>query len=227
VGPEPVLLPRPRSLEQAPGGRRVPDRPAQERLDPALHPQGYRLEVDDGGVRIVGADDAGLRHGRATLAQLRHSTATPGTPGTPGTRGTPGTPGTPGTGTLPACRIDDWPDFAVRGVMLDVSRDRVPTLDTLYALVDRMAAWKLNQLQLYMEHTFAYAGHEEVWRHADPYTADDLHALEAYGRARGSSSWPTRTRSAISSAGSATTATDRSPSPPTASIGSSGSTGRR
>jgi hypothetical protein len=174
-----VLLPRPRSLEAAPDGRRVPDRPAQEQLDPALHPQGYRLEVDDDAVRIVGADDAGLRHGRATLAQLRHTATAPGTPGAPGASGAPG------TGTLPACRIDDWPDFAVRGVMLDVSRDRVPTLATLYALVDRMAAWKLNQLQLYMEHTFAYAGHEEVWRNADPFTADDLHALEAYAGARG------------------------------------------
>jgi hypothetical protein len=69
--------------------------------------------------------------------------------------------------------------------MLDVARDRVPTLETLFALVDRLAGWKLNQLQLYMEHTFAYAGHEEVWRHADPYTADDLHAIDEHCRSRG------------------------------------------
>ncbi|HTZ10709.1 MAG TPA: family 20 glycosylhydrolase, partial [Acidimicrobiales bacterium] len=94
-------------------------------------------------------------------------------------------PGEGGGGTVPACRIEDWPDFAVRGVMLDVARDRVPTLATLTALVDRLASWKLNQLQLYMEHTYAYAGHEEVWRHADPLTADDLHRLDAHCRAAG------------------------------------------
>ena len=54
--------------------------------------------------------------------------------------------------------------------MLDISRDKVPTMPTLFALVDRLAEWKINQLQLYIEHTFAYRGHEEVWRNADPMT---------------------------------------------------------
>jgi len=166
----PLLLPRPRSFEAAPGAPRVPDRVPVESLDAGLPAQGYRLEVDGRAVRVVGADDAGLRHGRATLAQLRHRANAPG--------------GRP-DGALPACRIVDWPDFAVRGVMLDVSRDRVPTLDTVTALVDRLAGWKVNQLQLYMEHTFAYAGHEEVWRRADPFTADDLHTLDAHCRWRG------------------------------------------
>jgi hypothetical protein len=33
--------------------------------------------------------------------------------------------------------------------MLDVSRDRVPTMATLFHLVDLLAEWKINQLQLY------------------------------------------------------------------------------
>ncbi len=119
----------------------------------------------DSGIRLTAADDAGARHGRATLAQLRRHD--------------------PDHHTLPACRILDWPDFAVRGVMLDVARDRVPTIEWLSALVDRLAGWKLNQLQLYTEHTFAYVGHEDVWRHASPYSADDLRAIEAHCRARG------------------------------------------
>jgi hypothetical protein len=48
-----------------------------------------------------------------------------------------------------------------------------------------LAGWKLNQLQLYTEHTFAYVGHDEVWRDADPYTADDLRAIDAHCRSRG------------------------------------------
>ncbi len=69
--------------------------------------------------------------------------------------------------------------------MLDIARDRVPTLESLFALVDRLSSWKLNQLQLYTEHTFAYVGHEEVWRHADPYTPDDLRAIDAHCRRSG------------------------------------------
>jgi hypothetical protein len=154
----------------APGGRRVPDTPVVEDIDGALPPQGYRLEVADDAVRLTAADDDGRRHGRATLAQLRH---------------TANAPHGRADGRLPACRIEDWPDLAVRGVMIDVSRDRVPTVATLRALVDRLAGWKMNQLQLYMEHTFAYPGHEDVWRHADPYTVDDLQALETHCRTRG------------------------------------------
>ena len=37
--------------------------------------------------------------------------------------------------------------------MLDISRDKVPTMATLFHLIDRLAGWKINQLQLYIEHT--------------------------------------------------------------------------
>ncbi len=149
----------------APDGGRVADSAVTETRDQTLRVEGYHLEVADDGIRLTAADDAGARHGRATLDQLRR-TDTDG-------------------GTVPACRILDWPDFAVRGVMLDVARDRVPTLESLFALVDRLAGWKLNQLQLYTEHTFAYAGHEEVWRRASPYTADDIRAIDSHCRSRG------------------------------------------
>ena len=80
--------------------------------------------------------------------------------------------------------IVDWPDYAHRGVMLDITRDRVPTMQTLYALVDLLASLKLNQLQLYTEHTFAYAGHDIVWQDASPMTGEEVLLLDAYCRDR-------------------------------------------
>ena len=41
--------------------------------------------------------------------------------------------------------------------MLDISRNKVPTMATLYSLVDLLAGLKINHLQLYTEHTFAYS----------------------------------------------------------------------
>jgi hypothetical protein len=155
----------------------VTDGPVTETRDRALPAEGYRLELGDAGILLTAADDAGARHGRATLAQLRHGATMDRDAGRSGDGD--------GERTLPACVIDDWPDFGVRGVMLDVARDRVPTLESLFALVDRLAGWKLNQIQLYMEHTFAYAGHDEVWREASPYTADDLRAIDLHCRSRG------------------------------------------
>jgi hypothetical protein len=81
--------------------------------------------------------------------------------------------------------LRDHPDVAVRGYMLDVSRDRVPTRATLERLVGILATARLNHLQLYVEHTFAYRDHEEVWRDASPLTPDDLRWLDDLCAAHG------------------------------------------
>lgn len=81
---------------------------------------------------------------------------------------------TPAPTYLPCFTITDWPDFKARGVMLDISRTKVPSMDTLLSLIEQLAALKYNQLQLYTEHTFAFSNHEQVWRDASPYTAADI-----------------------------------------------------
>ena len=125
-------------------------------------PQSYRLEVVPGRVSAEAQDRAGLFYAAVTLVQLMRLSAC----------------------RLPECRIEDAPDFPVRGVMLDISRDKVPTLETLLRLVDTLAGFKINQLQLYTEHTFAYREHAEVWQGASPMTAEEIRALDVYCRAR-------------------------------------------
>jgi hypothetical protein len=68
--------------------------------------------------------------------------------------------------------------------MIDVSRDKVPTLDTLKALIDRLAGWKFNQFQLYTEHTFAYRQHRQVWANASPLTGEEIMELDSFCRER-------------------------------------------
>ncbi len=70
--------------------------------------------------------------------------------------------------------------FETRGYMLDISRDRVPTMRTLRLIVDILARCRYNQFQLYTEHTFAYEGHESVWEEADPMTPQEIAKLQAY-----------------------------------------------
>ncbi len=75
--------------------------------------------------------------------------------------------------------------FEARGYMLDVSRDRIPTMRTLRLIVDILARCRYNQFQLYTEHAFAYAGHEAVWEEADPLTSAEIAKLQAYCQMQG------------------------------------------
>ena len=75
--------------------------------------------------------------------------------------------------------------FERRAYMLDVSRDRVPTQETLKWLVEVLAELGFNELQLYVEHTYAYSGHREVWEEASPLTAEELGWLDRVGQASG------------------------------------------
>lgn len=51
--------------------------------------------------------------------------------------------------SLPVGVINDSPEFALRGFMLDCGRKYIP-MDYLYALVDAMAYYKMNTLQLHL-----------------------------------------------------------------------------
>ena len=133
------------------------------------HPrEGYGLTIEPERVRVVASKGVGLNHGLRTLVQLL-STAEHHGAGL----------------ALPALAIEDSPVFERRGVMLDVSRDRVPRMDYLFMLVERLAEWKLNELQLYFEHAFAYRGHERVWRGVDPFTHDEIRSFDAHCKLHG------------------------------------------
>ena len=75
--------------------------------------------------------------------------------------------------------------FETRGYMLDISRDRIPTMRTLRLVVDILARCRYNQFQLYMEHSFAYGGHEQVWEDADPLVPAEIAKLQAYCEMQG------------------------------------------
>ena len=54
------------------------------------------------------------------------------------------------------------------------------TLSYLKQVADRMAYYKLNQLQLYVEHTYLFSGLSEMWRDETPLTAEEIRELDAY-----------------------------------------------
>lgn len=84
----------------------------------------------------------------------------------------------------PALRVTDWPSLRYRGLMLDVSRGKVPTLETLKQVVDVLSFYKGNVLQLYTEHTFQFPHHPRIGEGCGSLSGDDILELDAYARQR-------------------------------------------
>ncbi|ODN31070.1 beta-N-acetylhexosaminidase [Fervidobacterium thailandense] len=129
------------------------------RLDPfeVNEPQGYRLTIQDD-VEILARDREGAHYGLQTLKQILRQAGK----------------------DIPRLRINDFPDFPNRGVMLDISRDRIPKTDVLKELVEKLSELKINQLQLYTEHTFAYKNHRKVWEGFSPLTHEEIEELDKF-----------------------------------------------
>jgi hypothetical protein len=163
------LLPAPRSLRRLRGVYVLPQHQPQPvvmavRTNAAPpHPEGYALTITPAGVTVEFREPAGHRAALATLRQLLRGH---------GRR-------------LPCLQIRDWPDFARRGVMLDISRGRVPKLATLLEFAEQLADLKINELQLYTEHTFAYRQYQAVWQSWGALTAREIRVLDARCRELG------------------------------------------
>jgi hypothetical protein len=81
---------------------------------------------------------------------------------------------------IPCFDIIDSPDFDHRGFYHDVTRGKVPTLGTLKKLVEKLAHYKINELQLYIEHAFNFREIPELWIDKDPLTHAEIIELDQY-----------------------------------------------
>ena len=112
------LVPYPAQVVRGTGSVRVSAVAVE--TDAALAPEGYRLSVKPGGVKIASATSAGAFYARQTLRQLCDA-----------------------DGNAPCVEIEDAPSFGWRGVLLDESRHFFGK-ETVKRILDRMAAFKLN-----------------------------------------------------------------------------------
>lgn len=131
-------------------------------LKERLGAEAYELIIGENGISVMGGDDAGMLYGVQTLLQIIRQEGM----------------------SLPCLRIEDYPELPVRGWFYDATRGRIPTLDYLKEMADKCCFYKINQMHLYIEHTFLFDGFSEVWRDDTPLTAADILELDAYCRKR-------------------------------------------
>ena len=180
----PQLFPRPRELSLRGGFLPVPKAPhptavflknlpqsiaeAEAALDAkqttpcrieyteALGSESYYLEIATGGIHLKARDAAGVFYGAQTLRQIFEQNPE----------------------SLPCCEVLDSPDLPIRGFMLDISRCKIPTQNEFRQLIRALARLRVNQFQLYIEHSFAFPGHDDVWRDASPLTPAEIEQLD-------------------------------------------------
>lgn len=125
--------------------------------------EGYRLEIEPESITIHSREDAGKLYALQTLRQMLYLGELP---------------------SLPCVFIEDSPSFSTRGLLIDISRNRVPTRETLTLYLDLLLLLKYNQFHLYTEHTFAYSAHKRVWEGWSPLTAEDIRWLDREAQTR-------------------------------------------
>lgn len=130
--------------------------------DDTMKAQSYVLDITEDAIVLTG-DEAGLWHGMQTLLQILEQEGA----------------------CLSALHIEDAPAIVNRGYYFDCTRGRIPKLSWLKQLADRMAYYKLNQLQLYVEHSYLFRGMTELWRDDTPLTAEEIMEFDRYCAERG------------------------------------------
>ena len=118
--------------------------------------EGYTLVIEESKITIIAAGPAGTFYAIQTLRQILDNKE------------------------VPCLLIEDEPGFAYRGFYHDVTRGKVPKVETIKALIDTMAYYKMNSLQLYIEHTFPF---KELGNHIEKtgyLTPEEIKELDDY-----------------------------------------------
>ena len=120
--------------------------------------EAYRITITENEILIDALSPMAARNAFATLAQLS----------------------TQATGNLPCLIIEDYPSIPYRGVMLDVSRGKIPNRAKMEEVIRFLAFYKYNVLQLYMEDCYIIDSHPVLCRSNGYYTREEIQYLDAY-----------------------------------------------
>src|SRR5581483_10966260 len=126
-----------------------------------MPPQGYRMIVRGGAVRIEAADSDGVFYAMTTLAQLPQREN--------------------GQWIMPCVSIQDRPALRWRILSDDVSRGPLPTMKYFKERICTIAAFKMNGYSPYMEHVFV-SPTDRLPAPLDGITPAQLHELAIYAR---------------------------------------------
>ncbi len=133
------------------------ENPHIEFLKDKIPIEGYCLKITPKKIIIKASSDEGIYYAIKTLKQIKRNNS------------------------CACCEIEDSPDIKIRGVMIDISRSKVPTLSTLKSMVDLFSDLKYNHLELYVEgFSYEYSSFPELLKDNNYIKLSDYLELEKY-----------------------------------------------
>jgi hypothetical protein len=125
--------------------------------------EAYTIEVTSGGGQIHATSSAGLFYGVQTLCELIEGSGL--------------------EAKLPEVIVRDWPLFAYRGVMVDISHGAIPKEDEIKRQLDFLARWKTNEYYLYSEASIELEGYP-LLNPDGRLSQDEVRRIVSYARER-------------------------------------------
>ncbi len=118
----------------------------------------FKIEITENNLTVVSGGFRGFLYASSFLTQLLKQTGA----------------------SIPALRVHDFPDMRHRAYYLDQTRGRVLHMDELKKFVDKLAFYRYNELQIYIEHTYAFRHIEELWDDESCFTPEEIMELDDY-----------------------------------------------
>ena len=130
-----------------------------------LHPEGYVLHIENHHINIESCTSQGELWAIKTLKQIIKQYLD----------------------DIPNLHIEDEPVLNVRGFMLDVSRNKIPKLKTIFSYIDMLSDLKMNHFELYIEgFSYRYPSFpDDLYEGLEPLTESDFKKVDVYASKKG------------------------------------------
>lgn len=126
-----------------------------------MHAEAYELTIEHTGISVSTAGAAGLFYAVQSLRQLADQCG----------------------GFFPCLEIFDSPALDIRGVLLDIGRNKIPSLKTMFDLLDKFSSMRINHVEFYMEgYCYNYSNYAYLFSDDTPVTAEEFKALDDYAK---------------------------------------------
>ena len=126
-----------------------------------IQEEGYKILISDGVINIITSSNSGCYYGFKTLEQILNNDK------------------------INNLEIIDYPSIKTRGLMLDISRDKVASIDTIKQILDLMSDLKMNHFELYVEgFSFEFKDFKKYLLEDGYITISEFKELEEYANNR-------------------------------------------